>query len=189
MEGRGTAQLGDRRQEARYGNVHGGTDAGLRAGSAAYLGALPFDGLAIGGALGKDLPEMHRMLKELMPQLPPSLPRHLLGMGDEASLRACVPLGIDTFDSAFPTRLGRHGTLLTRAGRLHLRKKGHALSHNQPVEEGFPCAACTRYSRAYLHRLWRAREPLAMQLAALHNLAHTLRLMAGLRADILADRV
>ena len=182
------AHLADPRRQAMYGILHGGTDAALRAASADYLCALPFDGFAIGGALGRDRPEMLAMLSVLMPLLRAGAPVHLLGVGDEESLVACAPLGIDTFDSAFPTRLGRHGTLLTSSGRVTLRKAEHAAAF-RPPDEACGCATCRTHSLAYLHHLWRAREPVLASLAAVHNIAHTLRVAARLRSDILADRV
>lgn len=41
-------------------------------------------------------------------------PNHLLGIGDPKSIDLCLPMGFDTFDSAFPTRAARHGTIFTR---------------------------------------------------------------------------
>jgi hypothetical protein len=161
--------------QAMYGIIHGGTDAELRASSAAYLCSLPFgasladalmrgcthnhrltrarclacdamiDGFAIGGALGRDRAEMMSMLAKLVPQLRLGAPLHLLGIGDEASIRSCVPLGLDTFDSAFPTRLGRHGTLLTSEGRLTLRKAEHARAL-RPPDPACDCHVCKTYS-------------------------------------------
>jgi queuine tRNA-ribosyltransferase len=152
------------------------------------------------------------MLSVLVPQMRPGAPLHLLGIGDEASMRACVPLGIDTFDSAFPTRLGRHGTLLTSGGRVTLRKAEHAQAF-RPPDEQCGCHVCRTYTlvrpragaehewcaradaafrcaaQAYLHHLWRANEPVLASLAALHNTAHTLRVAAELRQAILEDRV
>ena len=171
-----------------YGIVHGGTDTALRAASADYLCALPFDGFAIGGALGRDRTEMLGMLSGLMPRLRPDAPVHLLGIGDEESLVACVPLGFDTFDSAFPTRAGRHGTLLTSKGRITLRKAENAAAF-WPPDEACSCSTCRQHSLAYLHHLWRAREPVLASLAALHNIAHTCAVMVGLRKAIWEDRV
>ena len=182
------AHLADPRQQAMYGIVHGGTDTALRAASADYLCALPFDGFAIGGALGRDRTEMLGMLSGLMPRLRPDAPVHLLGIGDEESLVACVPLGFDTFDSAFPTRAGRHGTLLTSKGRITLRKAENAAAF-RPPDEACSCSTCRQHSLAYLHHLWRAREPVLASLAALHNIAHTCAVMAKLRQAILEDRI
>ena len=99
-----------------YGVVHGGTDRELRAASVEYLSSLPFDGFAVGGSLGRDSAEMIDLLEFVMPLLPRAKPNHLLGIADPASVMAAAPLGVDTFDSCFPTRVARHGTLLTREG-------------------------------------------------------------------------
>ncbi len=183
-----SAHLAQPALQAMYGIVHGGTDEALRAESAAYLGALPFDGFAVGGALGKDRQEMQRMLTCLMPRLRRDAPVHLLGIGDEASVRACVPLGVDTFDSSWPTRAGRHGDVFTSGGVVKLRSASLAAAF-RPPDEACDCAVCRTHTLAYLHHLYRAREPVLASLAALHNLAHTLRLMVQLREDISADRV
>jgi len=96
--------LADPRAQAMYGIVHGGTNERLRAYSIETLRPMPFDGYAIGGSLGRDRSEMLELLRFVMPQLPPERPSHLLGIGDEESIAAAVPFGVDTFDSCFPTR-------------------------------------------------------------------------------------
>jgi len=183
------AHLAAPQKQAMYGIVHGGLDAALRHESASFIESLPFDGNAIGGALGRDRAEMLTMLTELLPQLSAHRPRHLLGIGDEASVRACVPLGLDTFDSAWPTRAGRHGDLFTSTGTIKLRTAALASAHDRAPDEGCDCPVCRAHSLAYLHHLYRAREPVLATLAALHNLAHTLRLMTNLRTAIQEDRV
>ena len=44
-------------------------------------------------------------------------------------------------------------------------------------------------SRAYLHHLFRMKEPLYATLASMHNVAHMTTLMAELRQAILADEL
>jgi queuine tRNA-ribosyltransferase len=101
--------LSDVQQQAMYCVLHGGVDKAMRAHSAEYLTSLPFDGLAVGGSLGKDRDEMMSVLADLMPLLPQEKPVHLLGIADVLSIARSVPLGIDTFDSCYPTRMARHG--------------------------------------------------------------------------------
>ena len=55
-----------------------------------------------------------------------------------------------------------------------------------PVQEGCPCPLCTRFSRAYLSHLFRAKEMLAYRLATCHNLTFTLDFMARIRAALRA---
>ena len=104
----------------RYAVVHGGCNKELRQLSVDFLSALPFDGYAVGGSLGSCHEELVDLLNFTIPKLPGGKPNHLLGIADERSILAAVPLGVDTFDSCFPTRLARHGTLLTKNGKLHV---------------------------------------------------------------------
>jgi queuine tRNA-ribosyltransferase len=118
----------------------------------------------------------------------PDRPRHLLGIGEIDDLITCVQLGIDTFDCAVPTRLGRHGVALVPDPSARWRVdlfKGRWSHSPDPILDGCPCPACARgYSRAYLHYLLRAQELTAVRLLTLHNLSFVARLMADLRAGI-----
>ncbi len=170
--------------QAMYAVVHGGIDDALRAHSAAYLGGLPFDGYAIGGSMGKTREQMIGMLTNLMPQLPSHAPNHLLGIGDLQSLEACIPLGIDTFDSSHPTRCARHGLIFTAAGNLKLNQS--ALKRDfRPLEDGCSCYTCLHYTRAYIHHLFKAHELTGYTLASIHNIHFMVRLMVSYRSRIL----
>ena len=177
--------LRDPRAQAMYAVVHGGVDRELRAASVAHLAALPFDGMAIGGSLGKDRDEMLSLLRYLTPLLPDGRPNHLLGIADERSVGEAVPLGIDTFDSCFPTRVARHGTLFTRAGRVNIGSGKHKADFG-PIDPSVPTVEC---SRAYLHHLYKMREPLFDTLASIHNLQWMNAKMAETREAILADEI
>jgi queuine tRNA-ribosyltransferase len=175
-------------QQAIYAVIHGGTDDALRRESASFLSQLPFDGFAIGGSLGKTKVEMIQMLQLLMPQLPHEAPHHLLGIGDLASLHLSIPLGIDTFDSSYPTRAARHGWLLTQEGHLKADKQEHA-HHFGPIEHDCTCWTCSHFSLAYLHHLFKAKELIAYSLATLHNLHFMVTFMQRYRNAILADAI
>ena len=177
--------LGDVRQQAMYAVVHGGTDEALRRHSAEYLSSLPFDGFAIGGSLGRDGAEMVAMLSKLMGWLPRQRPNHLLGISDEASVRAVVPLGIDTFDSCLATRVARHGSLYTRGGTVNIGQ-GKYRADFGPIDPTLPTI---EHSRAYLHHLYRVREPLFQTLASLHNLMYMGALTKELCERIAADDI
>ena len=123
-----------------------------------------------------------------MPQLPTDRPNHLLGIGDEASIVAAVPHGVDSFDSCFPTRLGRHGTLLTRQGRLKIGQ-GRWRNDYSPIDPACDGFVSRHHSRAYLHHLWKAHEPGVHALLTLHNIKFMQDMMADLRARILRDEL
>jgi queuine tRNA-ribosyltransferase len=174
-----------------YGIVQGGTERDLRLGSAATVAASASDGIAIGGSLGRDKAQMHEVVSWTtaeLERLAPARPRHLLGIGDIDDLIVGVGLGIDTFDCALPTRLGRHGVALVPdpGGRWRVDlAKGRWREAQEPILDGCPCPACAAgYSRAYLHYLLRAGELTALRLVTLHNLSFIARLMQDLRIAI-----
>ena len=159
--------LMDVREQAMYCVVHGGIDRGLRAKSMEYLTSLPFDGYAIGGSLGKDGGELLDLLEWMMPLMNEnspgsnvdrrSKPRHLLGIADETSVLGAVRNGIDTMDSCYPTRLARHGTLLTRGGKVHIKSGRYSRQYGVPIDPECECSTCRRYDRAYLWHLFKAK--------------------------------
>jgi queuine tRNA-ribosyltransferase len=171
--------------QLRFGIVQGGVDRGLRLGHIAELAPLPFDGLALGGlGVGEPPAVMHELVAEVAPAMPPERPRYLMGVGTPVDLLAGIAAGVDMFDCVMPTRNARNGQLFVAGGRLNIANAVHR-EDPRPVEEGCPCEACRRYSRAYLAHLFRAKELLYYRLATLHNLRHYLDLVRGARQAIL----
>jgi queuine tRNA-ribosyltransferase len=179
-----------------YGIVQGGVHEDLRRASARVVAASGCAGVAIGGSLGSEKAQMYEVVRYAAQELGgehEALPRHLLGIGEVDDLIAGVELGMDTFDCAMPTRLGRHGTALVpdpdSRWRLDLLK-GSWRESAEPLLEGCECPACERgLSRAYLSYLARAGELTGMRLLTMHNLAFIARLMADLREAILDGRL
>lgn len=182
------AHLRNPQGQALYAVVHGGIDPNLRKHSCDYLTTLPFDGYAIGGSVGKNKKEMHDMLTLAVPRLPLEKPNHLLGIGDLESIDLCVPLGIDTFDSSYPTRAARHGILLTREGGIKITK-GIYSDQFSPIEPDCTCMTCQRFSLAYIHHLFKAREMICMTLASIHNLHFMVNYMKNYREKICHDEI
>lgn len=177
-----------RSPQALYGVVHGGTDKQLRALSCDLLTRQPFDGYAIGGSFGKTREEMFDMLTWTVPRLPDDKPNHLLGIADIPSLERSIPLGIDTFDSAHPTKAARHGLLFTKRGSLRVIKSGHA-TLARPIEDDCLCYTCRHYTIAYLCHLFKAHEASGLALATIHNVYFMNRFMDDYRNKILSDQI
>ncbi len=174
-----------------YGIVQGGVYEDLRRASAQAIAAGGCSGLAIGGSLGAEKAQMYEVVSWAVDEFDgshESLPRHLLGIGDVDDLIRGVELGIDTFDCAMPTRLGRHGTALVPAPDDRWRvdlTKGRWRESDEPLMEGCPCPACrTGLSRGYLSYLARAGELTSMRMLTLHNLTFVARLMTDLREAV-----
>jgi tRNA-guanine transglycosylase len=176
-----------RADQALYGIVQGGAFESLRRASAEFIGGLPFDGVAIGGSLGKSKADMHAVIDWSVAALPEAWPRHLLGIGEPEDLFACVERGIDQFDCVAPTRLARHGVLYTPTGKLSI-VSADLREDPSPIQTDCGCYTCTSgFSRGYLRHLFAARELLAYTLASLHNLFFVLDLLRKMRAAIAAD--
>jgi queuine tRNA-ribosyltransferase len=182
------AHLKDPRKQAMYAVIHGGIDPALREKSCSVLTQMAFDGFCIGGSLGKNKQEMHTLLMHTLPRLPKEKPNHLLGIGDLESLHASIPLGIDTFDSSYPTRAARHGVLLSKHGPVKVTRGSNATNLQPPVPE-CACSTCTRFSMGYLNHLFKASELTAYSLATIHNLHFMVEFMREMRNSILRDEI
>ena len=172
-----------------YGIVQGGVYEDLRKESAETIAASRVDGIAIGGSLGADKPQMYEVVEMATSVLPEAPPRHLLGIGDIDDLIRGTELGIDTFDCAMPTRLGRHGVALVpdpdkrwRVDLTAARFKDSA----EPILDGCPCPTCEAgNTRGYLRYLLKNRELTGLRMMVVHNLAYVQRTMARLRQAII----
>eukprot|EP00539_Tryblionella_compressa_P006104 CAMPEP_0178760206 /NCGR_PEP_ID=MMETSP0744-20121128/15356_1 /TAXON_ID=913974 /ORGANISM="Nitzschia punctata, Strain CCMP561" /LENGTH=481 /DNA_ID=CAMNT_0020414743 /DNA_START=558 /DNA_END=2004 /DNA_ORIENTATION=- len=183
-------------EQAMFCVVHGGIDRELRTKSVEYLTSLPFDGYAIGGSLGNGKQELKELLDWMMPLFDEETvtnrqkkPRHLLGIADEESIRNAVVRGIDTLDSCYPTRVARHGTILTRKGSIKIKSGKFSKSFGVKLDDSCECSTCRHYDRAYLWHLFKANEPIAVSLAAQHNIQYMSDIMASIRNDIMEDKL
>jgi queuine tRNA-ribosyltransferase len=126
---------------------------------------------------------MYAMLDETDTALPTDRPRYLMGVGYPEDLLEGVRRGVDLFDCVFPTRMGRTGNALTRDGRINLRNARHREDAG-PIDAECDCAACRRFSRAYVRHLVQANEMLGLRLLSLHNVHFLVRLMADARVRL-----
>jgi queuine tRNA-ribosyltransferase len=179
---------GPERGRALFGICQGGMEADLRAESARMVAEADVSGCAIGGlSVGEPKPVMAAMIEVAVPHLPVEKPRYLMGVGSPEDLWEAVARGVDLFDCVLPTRIARNGALFTAEERIDIR---HARwrDHHEPVDLGCDCATCCRFTAAYLHHLFRAREILGLRLASVHNLRFLARQMEAMRAAIERDR-
>jgi queuine tRNA-ribosyltransferase len=177
-----------REGQALFGIVQGGIDEALRVDSAQRTVAIGFDGYGIGGlSVGETREEMAPALAAAVGELPADRIRYLMGVGDPARLVDAVGAGVDLFDCVLPTRHGRHGTVLTAAGRYNL-SNSRFRTDGRPLDESCSCRVCQQWSRAYLRHLLSVQEPTGARLVSLHNLAWLVRFVAAMRAAIVAGR-
>lgn len=171
--------------QALFGIVQGGVDPRMRTESAQRTVDIGFDGYGIGGlSVGEPRHEMLPALEAALDELPADQPRYLMGVGDPRSIIEAVALGVDMFDCVLPTRLGRHGTVLTSQGRVNLRNR-QWMNDPGPLDAQCGCEVCQRYSRAYLRHLLLVGEPTCRRLVTIHNVHWTFALVSTLRAAIM----
>ena len=186
---RSRAAFGDRPGHMLFGIMQGGVTRELREESAAALTAIGFDGYALGGlAVGEGQAAMFGVLDYAPGLLPDDRPRYLMGVGKPDDIVGAVLRGVDMFDCVLPSRSGRTGQALTRRGAVNIKNARHA-EDPRPLDPDCTCPACTGYSRAYLHHVFKSGEIIASMLLTWHNLHYYQELMAGLRAAIAEGRL
>lgn len=168
--------------QALYGVVQGARYEELRKQSAQFLGAREFDGFGLGGIFEPG--EIPTVVKWVNKNLPPSKPRHLLGMGSQpADLFLGVEYGIDTFDCVAPTRQARNAALYSYDGRINIKNASFQRDFT-PIDSDCDCYTCRNYTRAYINHLFRADEMLGATLASIHNERFVVRTVDSIRESI-----
>jgi queuine tRNA-ribosyltransferase len=178
---------GDRQRQALFPVIQGGIHESVRLEAIAAVRATgDWLGYGIGGlSVGESKPDMYRMLEIVDDALPEERPRYLMGVGFPEDLLEAVRRGVDLFDCVAPTRMGRNGAAFTRAGRLNIKRAEYRLDA-RPLDDGCDCAACARFSRAYIRHLFLANEILGLRLLSLHNVHFLVSLMRQARRALVA---
>jgi len=181
--------------QAIYGIIHGGWFKDLRLKSAKFINALGFDGIAIGGSLGKTKEDMYEVLDWIIPVLD-ERPRHMLGIGRVEDIFECVERGIDTFDCVESTRIARHGLLYISPDtggssenkfRINIKKSKYK-EDGSSIDKNCDCFTCKNYSCAQLHALAKAKNHEYGRLASIHNISFMQNLCSEVRKAIENNR-
>ena len=181
--------FGDRPGHALFGIQQGGVTQHLRAESAEKLREIEFDGYAVGGlAVGEGQEAMFGVLDYAPGMLPEDKPRYLMGVGKPDDIVGAVERGIDMMDCVLPSRSGRTGQAWTHRGQVNIKNQRHQ-NDPRPLDENCSCPACSNYSRAYLHHVYKSQEIIASMLMTWHNLHYYQELMQGLRDAIAGQRL
>jgi len=181
---RSKVAFGNRPGHALFGIMQGGVTEHLREESAKALVDIGFDGYAVGGlAVGEGQEAMFGVLDYAPDMLPVEKPRYLMGVGKPDDIVGAVKRGIDMMDCVLPSRSGRNGQAFTRRGVVNIKNARHA-DDPRPLDEECSCPACSSYSRAYLHHVYRSNEMISGMLLTWHNLRYFQDIMDEMRAAI-----
>lgn len=177
-----------RADQALFGIVQGSCYTDLREYCAKELARMDFDGYSIGGtSVGEDKQTHYKMLEDSLRYLPEDKPRYEMGIGAVNDILTAIEMGVDMFDCVLPTRIARHGTLMTSEGRINIKRQIYARDFT-PVDPLCDCECCQKYTRAYIHHLYRANEGLGNTLMSIHNLRFLIKIVERAREAIKQDR-
>ena len=177
-----------RKDQALFGILQGGEFEDLRKHCAEELIKLDFDGYAIGGtSIGEPREVEYKMVTYASKYMPEDKPRYLMGVGSLDMLFDGISKGIDMFDCVLPTRIARHGALMTSRGRINILNAKYKYDFS-PIDDECDCYACKNFTKAYLHHLFKAGEEFGKTLASIHNIRFLIRNMEMAREAIKQDR-
>ena len=175
--------------QALFGIVQGGEYPDLRKYCAEEFVKMDFPGYSIGGtSVGETKEVLYKMIDYAIPYLPYDKPRYLMGVGSYDAILEGVLRGVDMFDCVLPTRIARHGALMTSNGRLNIRDKKNEYDLSV-IDENCDCYTCRNgYSRSYLRHLYKCDEGYGKRLLSIHNIRFLTKLMEEVRTAIKEDR-
>ena len=177
-----------REDQALFGIVQGGDYEDLRAMCAKELVKMDFPGYSIGGtSIGEPKDKCFEMIEYAVKYLPEDKPRYLMGVGSIDYLLGGIARGVDMFDCVLPTRIARHGTLITSTGRVNIKNEKYKEDFS-PLDANCDCYCCKNYTKAYLRHLYVCDEMFGKRLLSIHNIRFLIHLMEGARQAIKEDR-
>ncbi len=175
--------------QALFGIVQGGEFADLRERCAKALVEMDFPGYSIGGtSVGEPKDVMYKMIDDAIKWLPEDKPRYLMGVGNPIDLIEGAMRGIDMFDCVLPTRVARHGALMTSHGRVNINNEKYKEDFT-PLDDECDCYTCKNYTKAYLRHLHKTDEIFGKRLLSIHNIRFLLKLSEDIRQAIREDRL
>ncbi|MFR4948404.1 tRNA guanosine(34) transglycosylase Tgt [Thomasclavelia spiroformis] len=176
-------------KQALFGIVQGGEYADLRERCAKELVKMDFPGYSIGGtSVGEPKDVMYKMVDDAVKWLPEDKPRYLMGVGNPIDLIECAIRGIDMYDCVLPTRVARHGAVMTSMGRININNEKYKYDYT-PLDPNCDCYTCKNYTKSYIRHLHKCDEIFVKTLLSIHNVNFLLKLASDIRQAIKEDRL
>ncbi|MDD3207034.1 MAG: tRNA guanosine(34) transglycosylase Tgt [Bacilli bacterium] len=177
-----------RNDQALFGIVQGSDYEDLRMHSAVELSKMDFPGYSIGGtSIGEPKDVYIKMVEQSVKYLPKDKPRYLMGVGSIDFILEGIERGVDMFDCVLPTRIARHGALMTSIGRVNIRDAKYKDDFSS-LDANCDCYTCKHYTKAYLRHLYISEETFGKRLLSIHNVRFLISLMEKARRAIKEDR-
>lgn len=172
-------------EQAFFPIIQGSVFSNLRRESTEEVLQYNSVGVAIGGlSVGEPTEMMYEMIECVIPIIPETKARYLMGVGTPVNVVEAISRGIDMFDCVMPTRNGRNGMLFTSEGIINIKNKKWKNDFS-PLDPNSELNIDKRYSKAYLRHLFASNEMLGPIIASIHNLYFYLWLVKEARKNIL----
>ncbi len=176
------------KEQLLFGICQGGTDPLYRRFSTHKINEMGFDGVALGGlVIGESRKELIQTISLTLKHFDKNKIKYLMGLGSPPDIIRAIAHGVDCFDSVFPTSNARHGSLITRKGRINIMNAKFKKDFG-PIEEGCTCETCTKFSKSYVQHLLKNKEILGYHLATVHNLHFMNKMILDARLAIEENR-
>ena len=177
-----------REDQALFGIVQGGDYEDLRKMCAEELVKMDFPGYSIGGtSIGEPKEKFFEMVEYAIKYLPEDKPRYVMGIGSIDYILGSIARGVDMFDCVLPTRLARHGALMTSHGRVNIKNEKYKEDFSV-LDDKCDCYCCKNYTKAYLRHLYVCDEIFGKRLMSIHNVRFLIHLVEQAREAIKEDR-
>ena len=177
-----------REDQALFGIVQGGDYEDLRKMCAEELVKMDFPGYSIGGtSIGEPKDKFFEMVEYAIKYLPEDKPRYVMGIGSIDYVLGSIMRGVDMFDCVLPTRLARHGALMTSHGRVNIKNEKYKEDFSR-LDDNCDCYCCKFYTKAYLRHLFICDETFGKRLMSIHNVRFLIHLVEQAREAIKEDR-
>ncbi|MDI3496066.1 MAG: queuine tRNA-ribosyltransferase [Patescibacteria group bacterium] len=154
--------------------IQGGAEIDLRRFCASELKKIGFSGYGFGARpVDKDGNFLGEVLRQSAQFIPGDALRFALGVGTPEDIKYCVTLGWDMFDCVIPTREGRHGKLFFKQAdsyeTININNTKY-LQNYQAINPASKFLTLQNNSLAFLHHLFKLKDPLGARLASINNL-------------------
>ncbi|MCX8147612.1 MAG: queuine tRNA-ribosyltransferase family protein, partial [Candidatus Woesearchaeota archaeon] len=181
-------ELHKNKKQLLFGIAQGSFYPDLRRKSIKFIDSLDFDGIAFGGlAIGEPREKTFQMIKISSENCSQEKPRYVMGLGTPQDILRAISMGVDCFDSVFPTRTARHGNIFTHNGAVSIENSAFKHDYSR-LDEDCKCKVCRNHTKSYIHHLFKTREPLGLRLASYHNLYFIQNMLSEARKAIKEDR-
>ena len=182
------SQSGSSGRQHLFGIIQGGVYEDLRKIACEETCSGDYNGLAIGGSLGGSKEQMHDIFSFCSDLIDKSKPVHVLGIGGLDDILHGVSCGYDTFDCVSPTRIARHGIMLSRLSTKGINLNNSKFKNDHSfIDEECELPEINNFSKSYLHHLFKANEILGIVILSLYNIWFMNKFFEEIRVNIQND--